>query len=64
MLDGAIRSQIEGEPAAGTYRAGQAFIEKLRAGHLVSENASATDPAKFLAIFISDEGGPVTRMRR
>jgi quercetin dioxygenase-like cupin family protein len=44
MLSGSIRSQVEGGEA-GVYRVGQVWFEPPGAHHLVSENASATEPA-------------------
>ncbi len=53
VLSGAIRSQVEGEPAH-VYQAGESWSEQPGAHHLVSENASATEPAKLLAILVAD----------
>ena len=39
-----------------TYKAGESFFEPPGSTHLVSENASATEPASLLAIFVADEG--------
>ena len=53
VLAGAIRSQVnDGE--ARVYRAGEHFTEAPGAHHRVSENASDTEPAKLLAIFVVD----------
>lgn len=61
VLSGAVRSQAGDEPAPTIYRAGESFFEKPKAGHLISENASATESARFLAVFLSEEGDPLTR---
>ncbi|HJU83038.1 MAG TPA: cupin domain-containing protein [Holophagaceae bacterium] len=53
VLEGAIRSQVEGEPEA-IYRAGESFYEAPNAIHRISANASRTEPARFLAVFICD----------
>jgi quercetin dioxygenase-like cupin family protein len=37
-----------------TYRAGKSFSEFPGDRHGVSENASATEPAKLLAVFVVD----------
>jgi len=37
-----------------TYRAGESFSEFPGDRHGVSENASATEPAKLLAVFVVD----------
>jgi quercetin dioxygenase-like cupin family protein len=60
VISGAIRSQLEGEPAR-VYRAGETWSEAPGAHHTISENASATEPAELLAVFLVDTGdGPLT----
>jgi quercetin dioxygenase-like cupin family protein len=60
VISGAIRSQVEGEPAR-VYHAGETWSEAPGAHHTISENASATDPAELLAVFLVDTGdGPLT----
>ena len=53
VLQGAIRSSVNDGPAV-TYRAGQSFSEMPGDRHSVSENASKTEPAKLLAVFVVD----------
>ena len=53
VVSGAIRSQVQGEPET-VYRAGQSFFEPASGVHLISANASRTEPAKFLAYFLCD----------
>ncbi len=53
VLSGAIRSQVEGGEAK-VYRAGESWTELPGAHHIVSENASATEPARMLATFVLD----------
>jgi quercetin dioxygenase-like cupin family protein len=53
VLSGAIRSQVDEEPPK-IYQAGQGFYEDPGAHHGVSENASATEPASLLAVFVVD----------
>jgi quercetin dioxygenase-like cupin family protein len=53
VISGAIRSQVEGEPAQ-VFHAGESWYEKPGAHHVVSENASKTEPASLLAIFVAD----------
>jgi quercetin dioxygenase-like cupin family protein len=53
VLTGAIRSVVGNEPAK-VYQAGESFHEEPGAHHRVSENASATEPASLLAVFIVD----------
>ena len=53
VLKGAVRSQVDDQPVR-VYRAGEYFTENPGAHHLVSENASKTEPAELLAIFVLD----------
>jgi quercetin dioxygenase-like cupin family protein len=53
VLSGSIRSQVDDGPAQ-VFKAGESFTEKPGAHHVVSENASTTEPAKLLAIFVVD----------
>jgi quercetin dioxygenase-like cupin family protein len=60
VISGAIRSQVEGEPAR-IYHAGETWSEGPGAHHTISENASAIEPAELLAVFLLDTGdGPLT----
>jgi quercetin dioxygenase-like cupin family protein len=60
VLSGAIRSRVDQGPA-DTYRVGDGFYEEPGSHHWVSENASATEPASMLAVFIVDAGdAPLT----
>jgi quercetin dioxygenase-like cupin family protein len=53
VLSGAIRSQADDEPVR-VYRAGEQWFENPGAHHRVSVNASDTEPARLLAVFIAD----------
>lgn len=53
VLEGAIRSQVNDGPAT-VYKAGESFSELPGDRHGVSENASKTEPAKLLAVFVVD----------
>ncbi len=53
VLEGAIRSQVD-DGAVTTYTAGQSFSELPGEIHRVSANASETQPAKLLAVFVVD----------
>ena len=53
VLEGAIRSKVNDAPERA-YRAGESWIEQPGDHHQVSQNASATAPAKLLAIFVVD----------
>ena len=53
ILEGSIRSQVNDGPVT-VYKAGDTFFEKAGDHHGVSENASKTEPAKLLAVFVVD----------
>ncbi|OQW31629.1 MAG: cupin [Nitrospira sp. SG-bin1] len=54
VLEGAVISQLEGgEPM--TYRKGQSWYESPKIPHVVSKNASKTEPAKLLVFLLSQE---------
>jgi quercetin dioxygenase-like cupin family protein len=53
VLEGAIRTSVNDGPVV-VYRAGQNFPEMPGDRHSVSENASKTEPAKLLAVFVVD----------
>ncbi len=61
VLTGQIRSQVEGQEAvARTYSVGEGWTEGPDAHHVVSENASATEPASILVVFVADDGAALT----
>jgi hypothetical protein len=43
-----------------TFKVGQSFFEPPGATPLVSANASATEPAELIAVFVADEGAQLT----
>jgi len=51
VLEGAIRTSVNNGPVV-TYRAGQNFPEMPGDRHTLDENASKTEPAKLLAVFV------------
>jgi quercetin dioxygenase-like cupin family protein len=53
VLTGAIRSKVNDGPER-TYKAGESFAEMPGDRHGVSANASATEPARLLAVFVVD----------
>ncbi len=55
VLEGAIRSQVNDGPII-VYKAGESFSEMPGDRHGVSENASTTQPARLLAVFVVDTG--------
>ncbi|MFR0691112.1 cupin domain-containing protein [Enterobacterales bacterium AE_CKDN230030158-1A_HGKHYDSX7] len=54
VLSGRVRSQMQGLPAQ-TYGPGETWFEPSRALHLFAENPSASEPARLLAVIVSDE---------
>lgn len=55
VLEGAIKSRVNDGPVT-VYQAGQNFAEMPGDRHAVSANASETQPAKLLAVFVVDTG--------
>ena len=53
VLSGEVRSQVNDGPAR-VYRAGETWFESPGSHHQVSANASDTEPARLLALFIVD----------
>jgi quercetin dioxygenase-like cupin family protein len=64
VLEGAIRSSVNDGPEK-VYHAGEGFAEMPGDRHTVSANASETEPARLLAVFVvdSDETNLVTLER-
>jgi quercetin dioxygenase-like cupin family protein len=60
VLSGSIRSGVEGGGEAAVYHAGQGWFEPPGTHHLVSENASSTEPASLLAVLVADAGARAT----
>jgi quercetin dioxygenase-like cupin family protein len=58
VLEGSIVMQVK-NAAPVTLHPGQTFYEGPDDVHVVSRNASATEPAKFLVFFVKDKGAPV-----
>jgi len=53
VVSGQVASQIEGQPEH-IYRAGECWYETPGAHHLISRNATKSEPAKLLAVFVVD----------
>ncbi|WP_027998440.1 cupin domain-containing protein [Sinorhizobium arboris] len=53
VLEGAIRSSVNGSPEK-VYQVGENFYEDPGSRHEVSANASDTEPARLLAVFVLD----------
>src|SRR4051794_25340046 len=56
VLSGEIRSENSATGPAKVYKAGESFFEPPGSEHLVSENASMSEPASLLAVFVADDG--------
>jgi quercetin dioxygenase-like cupin family protein len=59
VVQGTLRTQVKGEPEM-TYKAGESFYEAPNGVHLVSANASSTEPAKLVAYLICDHDTPLS----
>src|SRR5512140_338720 len=55
VLEGTVVTQLEGEQPM-TYTKGQSWYESPKKPHMVSKNASVTEPAKLLVVLLSKEG--------
>src|SRR4030095_8311309 len=58
VIEGAFRTQVRGEKEV-VYTAGQSFYEAANGAHVVSANASADKPVRFLAYFTCDRETPL-----
>jgi quercetin dioxygenase-like cupin family protein len=57
VLQGAVMMGVKGQQPV-RVEAGQTFYESPTDVHTVSRNASDSEPAKFLVVFVKDEGAP------
>lgn len=62
VISGAIRSENSATGPVKVYKTGEAFFEPPSSEHLVSENASETEPASLLAVFVADDGAKLTTL--
>jgi len=60
VLSGAIRSENSATGPVKVYKAGESFFEPPGSRHLVSENASAKEPARLLAVHVADDSAQLT----
>ncbi|NEV02847.1 cupin domain-containing protein [Bradyrhizobium uaiense] len=58
VLEGVIVMQLRGGKEVNLTK-GQTFFEGPADVHTVGRNASKTEPAKFLVLFVKDKGTPV-----
>lgn len=61
VLSGKIRSENSVTGPVRVYSAGEGFFEPPGSTHSISENASDSEPASLLAIFVADDGAQLTR---
>jgi quercetin dioxygenase-like cupin family protein len=59
VASGTVRSQVEGEEVK-VVRTGESWFEAPNAHHVLSANASATEPARIIAVVVNDEGAQAT----
>jgi quercetin dioxygenase-like cupin family protein len=59
VLDGEVRSKVGDDPEQ-RYTTGQMFLETPNQLHAVSGNASATKPARLLAVMLAEKGKQLT----
>jgi quercetin dioxygenase-like cupin family protein len=59
VLEGEIVSKV-GDGPEKTYGRGQMFMESPNDLHAVSRNASATKPARFIALLLAEKGKALT----
>jgi len=58
VLEGTVVMQVKGGKEV-TLRPGQTFYEGPQDVHIVGRNASTTQPAKFVVVFVKDKGAPI-----
>jgi quercetin dioxygenase-like cupin family protein len=60
VLSGTIRSENSATGPVKDFKAGESFFEPPGSHHLISANASTTEPASLLAVFVADDGAVLT----
>ena len=63
VLSGAIESENSATGPARVYKTGEGFFEPVGSVHSISENASSTEPASLLAVFVAPDGAQLTAPR-
>jgi quercetin dioxygenase-like cupin family protein len=58
VLAGSVRSQLNDGPTK-VYAVGENWYEAPHAHHTLTENVSATEPARLLVVFVSKTGAPL-----
>jgi quercetin dioxygenase-like cupin family protein len=60
VLSGEVIAKVSGQGEEKRYTPGQFFYEQPGATHEVSKNASATEPARILAMIFAPKGSTLT----
>jgi quercetin dioxygenase-like cupin family protein len=60
VLQGTVQMQVAGQPLE-TLKVGDSFLERPDDVHVVSRNASRTEPARFLVVALKAAGAPLSR---
>jgi quercetin dioxygenase-like cupin family protein len=63
VVSGSIASKV-GDAPEQTFRAGEAWWEPVGAIHRISRNASTTEPATLLAIYIAPTGAAAEQLMK
>ena len=63
VVSGSIASKV-GDAAEQTFHAGEAWWEPVGAVHRVSRNASSTEPATLLAIYVAPTGSTAEQLMK
>jgi quercetin dioxygenase-like cupin family protein len=58
VIKGAVRLKLEGQPVTVVH-AGESFFEPVGAVHMLTENASTTEPALALAVGLVPDGAHI-----
>jgi quercetin dioxygenase-like cupin family protein len=61
VISGQVRSENSVTGPARVYSAGEGFFEPPGSVHTISENASDSEPASLLAIFVADDGAELSK---
>ena len=60
VVSGKVRSQVSTNGPAKIYGPGETFFEPPGSTHMVSENASDSEPASILAVFVAPTGATLS----
>ncbi len=60
VVSGKVRSQVSTNGPAKVYGPGETFFEPQGSTHMVSENASDSEPASILAVFVAPTGATLS----